>query len=146
MTSEQTSPSVWDKGMWNEVWFRESEKPAHEVTISQGFWLATYETTQAQWEAVMETTPWVGQDRVQGNPNHPAVYISWEDVHGFIHRLNEAVGDSLYRLPPEAAWEYACRAGTTTLWSFGDDESQLGILRVVGFPGMMVNCLANHFR
>ena len=102
------------------------EGPQHEVTISRGFYLGKYEITQAQWEAVMGTTPWSGQDFVQANPNHPAVYISWEDVQELIARLNEAAGGEVYRFPSEAEWEYACRAGTTTRWSFGDDESRLG--------------------
>ena len=104
-------------------------EPQHEVTISKGFYLGKYEITQEQWEAVMGTTPWVGQELseyVQVNPDHPAVYLSWWDVLPFIGKLNMAAKDSLYRLPTEAEWEYACRAGTTTWWSFGDDESQLG--------------------
>jgi len=102
------------------------EDPQHQVTIGQGFWVGKYEITQEQWQSVMETTPWSDQDNVQEDPNNPAVWISWDDVQGFIHQLNEAVGDSLYRLPTEAEWEYACRAGTTTPWSFGDDENELG--------------------
>ena len=105
---------------------RDEEKPQHEVTISQGFYLGKFEITQGQWEAVMGSMPWSGQSFVQSNPNHPAVYISWDDVQEFIQRLNEVAGEELYRLPTEAEWEYACRAGTTTRLSFGDDESQLG--------------------
>ena len=101
------------------------EGPQHEVTIRRGFWLGRYEITQAQWESVMGTTPWVGQSYVQAHPNHPAVYISWNDMETFVGRLNEAAGETLYRLPTEAEWEYAARAGTTTRWSFGEDESQL---------------------
>jgi formylglycine-generating enzyme required for sulfatase activity len=100
--------------------------PQHQVTFSQGFWLGKYEITQGQWEAVTGTVPWKGADRVHELPDHPATYISWDDVQTLIHALNEAAGDSLYRLPTEAEWEYACRAGTATRWSFGDDESQLG--------------------
>jgi formylglycine-generating enzyme required for sulfatase activity len=103
-----------------------AEGPQHEVTISQGFYLGKFEITQGQWEAVMGATPWSGQSYVQLNPNHPAVYISWDDMQEFIQRLNEAAGEELYRLPTEAEWEYAVRAGTTTRWSFGDDEGQLG--------------------
>ena len=101
------------------------EGPQHEVTITQGFWLGQYEITQGQWEAVMGTTPWAGRDYVRANASHPAVYISWDDVQAFVARLNEAAGSEVYRLPTEAEWEYACRAGTTTRWSFGDDEGDL---------------------
>jgi formylglycine-generating enzyme required for sulfatase activity len=73
----------------------------------------------------MEATPWSGESNVQENPDHPAVYISWEDVQSFIGKLNQSEGSQAYRLPTEAEWEYACRAGTTTRWSFGDDESRL---------------------
>ena len=102
-----------------------NEGPVHEVEISQGFYMGRYEVTQGQWEAVMGETPWSGLDYVREDSSHPAVWISWHDVHEFIGRLNDAAGDSLYRLPTEAEWEYACRAGTSTRWSFGDDESQL---------------------
>ena len=109
----------WEQG-------RESnEGPQHEVTISQGFYLGKYELTQGQWEAVLGTTPWSGGLYLQSNANHPAVIISWDGVQEFIQALNAAAGDSLYRLPTEAEWEYACRAGTTTGWSLGDDENQL---------------------
>jgi formylglycine-generating enzyme required for sulfatase activity len=104
----------------------DDEGPQHEVTISQGFYLGQFEITQGQWEAVMGTRPWEGQEDVQSNPSHPAVYISWEDVQGFVVRLNDAASEEIYRLPTEAEWEYAARAGTVTHWSFGDDESQLG--------------------
>jgi formylglycine-generating enzyme required for sulfatase activity len=102
-----------------------NEGPQHEVTITQGFWLAKYEITQAQWEAVTGETPWADQLYVQPDPDHPAVYISWHDIQSFIQLANKAAGDSLYRLPTEAEWEYACRARTTTPWSFGEDENEL---------------------
>jgi formylglycine-generating enzyme required for sulfatase activity len=100
--------------------------PQHEVMITRGFWLGRTELTQGQWQVVMGTTPWVGQYGVQENADHPAVYISWEDVQELVDRLNQSAGAGVYRLPTEAEWEYACRAGTTTRWSFGDDEAQLG--------------------
>ena len=101
------------------------EGPQHEVTITRGFYLGTYEITQGQWERVMGTRPWSGRSYVLEYPDHPAVYVSWEDAQGFISELNTAEGAAVYRLPTEAEWEYACRAGTTTLWSFGDDEGRL---------------------
>jgi formylglycine-generating enzyme required for sulfatase activity len=105
---------------------RNADEPQHEVTISQGFYLGQFEITQAQWEGVMGTRPWAEQDFVQSNPSHPAVYISWDDMQAFVKGLDDAAGEMIYRLPTEAEWEYACRAGSTTRWSFGDDESQLG--------------------
>jgi formylglycine-generating enzyme required for sulfatase activity len=80
----------------------------------------------------METTPWRDADNadnadkelVQSNPAYPAVYISWHDAQELIQRLNSAAGKEVYRLPTEAEWEYACRAGTSTLWSFGNDEGE----------------------
>jgi formylglycine-generating enzyme required for sulfatase activity len=101
------------------------EGPQHRVTITKGFWLGKYELTQAQWTSVMGMTPWSGKEYVQENPSHPAVYISWNDMQEFISSLNQGEGAEVYRLPTEAEWEYACRAGTETRWSCGDDESQL---------------------
>lgn len=96
-----------------------------DMGTSEGFWMGKYEVTQGQWKAVMKTTPWAGRANVRpDSSDHPAVYISWENVQEFIRRLNE-VGSGVYRLPTDLEWEYACRAGTTTRWSFGDDESQL---------------------
>ena len=104
----------------------DNEGPQHEVTITRGFYLGKYELTQGQWESVMGTRPWEGQDRVQEDPDNAASYISWNDAQAFIAKLNEVEGREVYRLPTEAEWEYVCRAGTTTRRSFGDDESQLG--------------------
>ena len=111
-----------------------AEGPQHEVTISQGFYLGKFEITQSQWRSVMGvngTEKWRAR-YVQIDPEHPAVYISWEDMQTFIktlnflHGLNDAEQGPLYRLPREAEWEYAARAGTTTPWSFGDEEARLG--------------------
>ena len=117
-------------GSENEAW------PKHEVTISKGFYLGKYEVTQRQWEAVMGTTPWhkksyaLGDDLgreypVKEAPECPASYVSWKDVQGFISTLNRKAGEDRYRLPTEAEWEYVCRAGTTTDFSFGNDQAKL---------------------
>jgi len=101
------------------------EGPVRQVSLSADFYLGQYEVTQGQWTALMNSTPWLGQPAVLDIDTHPAVYISWSDAQAFIQALNAAAGDSLYRLPSEAEWEYAARAGTTTRWSFGDDVTAL---------------------
>ena len=105
----------------SEPGHEKDESPEHEVTITRGFYLGKYEVTQAQWESVMGSSPsfYAGAD-------HPVELVSWNDVQEFVHRWNKAKGDSLFRLPTEAEWEYACRAGTQTAWSFGDDEDSVG--------------------
>lgn len=104
------------------------EDPQHPVTIGQDFYLGKYEVTKAQWEAVMGTTPWSGQSYVLDDPDSPAVYVSWTDAQAFISALNTHItnsgqGPATMRLPSEAEWEYACRAGTTTRFYWGDDPS-----------------------
>ena len=119
-------PGVFQMGSpESEEGRQDREGPLHEVEISRGFWLGKYEVTQGEWESAMGETPWSGESYVQEHPSHPAVYISWDDVQALIERLNASAGEAVYRLPTEAEWEYACRAGTSTRWSFGDDESQL---------------------
>ena len=98
------------------------EDPQHQVTISSGFWMGKYELTQAQWTAVMGTTPWSGQSYVLDDPDSPAVYVSWNDAQSFISALNTLTGKT-FRLPTEAEWEYACRAGTTERFYWGDDSA-----------------------
>ena len=95
-----------------------------EVTISQPFYLGKYPVTQAQWMAIMETNP----SRFPGE-DHPVESVSWDDVQVFIRtlntRLNAREGSRKYRLPTEAEWEYAARAGATTAYCFGSDARQL---------------------
>ena len=99
----------------------DSEKPQHTVTITQAFYLGRYEVTQEQWKKVMGTTP----SKFQGLKN-PVEQVSWNDAQEFIRRLNEMEETAQYRLPTEAEWEYAARAGTKTRFSLGDDDEQLG--------------------
>jgi formylglycine-generating enzyme required for sulfatase activity len=93
------------------------EKPPHTVTISRPFYMATTEVTQAQWEAVVGGNP----SKFQG-VDLPVEQVSWYDTKEFIRKLNIKDGCTRYRLPTEAEWEYACRAGTTGPW-YGDLDS-----------------------
>ncbi|MEO6390517.1 MAG: formylglycine-generating enzyme family protein [Pyrinomonadaceae bacterium] len=93
------------------------EKPVHRVIISQGFYLGKTEVTQAQWKAVMGANP----SKNQGD-DLPVEQVSWDDVQEFIRRLNAQSNGVIYRLPTEAEWEYACRAGTTGRYA-GDLEA-----------------------
>ena len=101
------------------------ERPQHKVTISRGFSLGVHTVTQGQWQQLMGTTPWQGMEYVKIGETIAATYISWEDSVLFCQRLSTRDGRR-YRLPTEAEWEWSCRAGTTTQYSFGDDEEQLG--------------------
>ncbi len=94
-----------------------NEGPQHEVTISKPFYMGKYEVTQAQWQAVMGNNP----SYFNGN-NLPVDGVSWNDCQDFIQKLNQ-LGQGTFRLPTEAEWEYACRAGTTTRFYWGDDPS-----------------------
>jgi len=94
---------------------RSVDETQHEVTITKPYYMGKYEVTQEQWEAVMGNNP----SRIKGT-KLPVTDVSWEDCQEFIKKLN-AKKEGGYRLPTEAEWEYACRAGTTTAYSFGDE-------------------------
>ena len=101
----------------------EGEQPAH-LFQTRGFYMGQYEITQKQWVSVMGTAPW--GHYLPYDPDAPAVCISWDGAVGFVAALNRALGADLYRLPTEEEWEYACRAGTDTIWYFGDSDDELG--------------------
>ena len=107
-----------------EEYFK-GEFPQHQVCISTGFWMGQTEVTQGQYKSVMNAQPWSGENYVQEDANNPAVCVSWDDAAAFCRKLSQQEGET-YRLPTEAEWEYACRAGTTTRFSFGDSDSSLG--------------------
>jgi len=114
----------------------DNEGPQHEVTISGDFYLGKYEVTQEQWKAVMGSSVPSGCDTYSEGDQYPVYCVSWIDIcgaietcgetKGFLRKVNDYLvetdqseGDTV-RLPTEAEWEYAVRAGTTTRFSFGD--------------------------
>ena len=91
------------------------EVPQHLVTLTRGFWLADTACTQALWQAVMGSNP----SRFKDDPQCPVERVSWNDVQKFLRALEGLLPGIEACLPSEAQWEYACRAGTTTPFSFG---------------------------
>jgi formylglycine-generating enzyme required for sulfatase activity len=100
---------------------RSDDETQHRVTLTQGFWMADTACTQDLWVAVMGDNPAEFSDDLE----NPVENVSWDDVQIFLQRINDLVPEMVMRLPSEAEWEYACRAGTTSAFSFGmeiDDD------------------------
>jgi formylglycine-generating enzyme required for sulfatase activity len=105
--------------------FLPSEAPKHRVRITRPFYLGIGEVTQAEYERVMGSNP----SQFKGDPIRPVEMVNWDEASAFCRKLGELPPEqtarTVYRLPTEAEWEFACRAGTTTTWSSGDDEALL---------------------
>lgn len=125
------------------------EQPSHEVKIEKPFYLGKYEVTQSQWKEIIGNNPsrfkkslntfesnievlWAiitGKDPYATKAllaeNHPVENISWKEAWWFTQQLNKKEGTTKYRLPTEAEWEYAARAGSTNKWCFGNSENEL---------------------
>jgi formylglycine-generating enzyme required for sulfatase activity len=120
----------------SDEWAWGNEKPQHQVTISKPFLLANHPVTQGQYRAVTGQSP----SHFKGSDDLPVECVSWNDAIAFCNMLSEReglkpyyrsdagepLGGDGYRLPTEAEWEYACRAGTKTRYSFGDNAARLG--------------------
>jgi len=110
---------------------RQKNEDQHEVTISKDYYLGVHEVTQAQYETVMGKNPSHFQGAIVGNENAdlPVENVSWDDTVEFCKRLSDLPEEKKagreYRLPTEAEWEYACRAGSKTAYAFDDEEGLL---------------------
>ncbi len=113
-------PGSYDMGTNEDADPDGDASPSRKVTLTQPFYLGKFEVTQEQWEKIMG-----------GNPSHfkgakrPVESVSWNACQEFLAKLQERTGRK-FALPTEAQWEFACRAGTTTRWSFGDLDSRIG--------------------
>lgn len=126
-------PGLFTMGSPATEFGRDSTEDQRLVKITEEFWIGRTEVTQSQWKAVMGTEPWSYNRYLPSSPNHPACYVSWTDAMDFCRKLTvlehaagSLEGDWEYTLPTEIQWEYACRAGTTTKYWFGDDSTHLG--------------------
>lgn len=109
--------SFWMGSPANEA-ERDDYETRHRVALTNGFWLGKYEVIQEQWEAVMGTNP----SEFKGASNLPVENVSWVDCQEFCEKLNAKMPGDVggFRLPTEAEWEYACRAGTETAFCYGN--------------------------
>jgi formylglycine-generating enzyme len=111
-------PGSFMMGSPKEEELRGDNETQHKVTLTKGFYMGVYTVTQEQWKEVMGNNP----SKFKGEKNLPVEQVSWLDCQEFIKKLREK-DKKLYRLPSEAEWEFACRAGTKTPFHFGETIS-----------------------
>ena len=113
---------------------REKDEVQHQVAITQAFYMQTTEVTQGQWKRVTGENPSLFKDC---GDTCPVENVSWHDVQRFIKQLNRMAGKDVYRLPTEAEWEYACRAGSESIYSVGEclSSSQANFDARYNIPG-----------
>jgi serine/threonine-protein kinase len=112
-----------------EAGHKNDESPQHDVTITKSFYMGVYEVTQSQFDRVMGRNPSQCAQGQPGRSEHPVDSVTWEEASEFCRRLSELEAEKqagrVYRLPTEAEWEYVCRAGTNSPFSFGADSADL---------------------
>jgi len=114
-------PGIFMMGSPKDEKGRDSNEIHHQVTLTKGFYMQTTQVTQKQWKALKGNNP----SNFNGCEESPVEQVSWDDVQDFIKKLNSKEGSDKYRLPTEAEWEYACRAGSNTIYCFGNDKNRL---------------------
>jgi sulfatase modifying factor 1 len=118
MTFRRIEPGVFLMGSRATEAGREAQEQQHSVRLTRPFWIAVYEVTQSEWQEIMGTNPSHWRDETG---RLPVEEVSWFEVRDFLTRLESRAPGNRFRLPTEAEWEYACRAGTST--PFGTGES-----------------------
>ena len=113
-------PGTFQMGSPPNEYGRQDDESLHTVTLTEGFWIGKFEVTQAQWEAYMDSNP-----SIYVGPDLPVTNVTYEQVREFLRRVNWEEGAD-FRLPTEAEWEYAARAGSISPYFFGHDEGSLG--------------------
>ena len=124
------NPGMFMMGSSNDEAERFDNELQHQVTLTRGYWLADTTCTIALWEAVMDKNT----STFKENPDNPVENVSWDDVQAFIQRLNQSLPGLSSRLPSEAEWEYACRGGTSTPFSFGENITTEQVNYNGGYP------------
>jgi formylglycine-generating enzyme required for sulfatase activity len=106
---------------------REEDEEGHDVKLTHAFYMGKYLVTQAQYERVMGGNPSEFNRQNGGGPSHPVEKVNWDQASAFCRKLTqlEAGTGRTYRLPTESEWEYACRAGSSTAYHFGNDPTEM---------------------